>query len=366
MRKILLMALAAMMVSISAQAQRLHVVDDDGNGIPLVSVLTENGVLIGTTDLHGVLADVKGVAKVALTHVAYKPQLVTVSDLPSFEGTEGGRRVTMESIDYGLDEVVVMPKPYFYVEYYYRAFSYIEDSLRAYSAGIIPVKHEIQDNYKGNTRTIWSYGGAANKALSWNVDNLERRAEQGAKKAIPSVWEARESERFKDYYKASFEPDGNSRLLIRNPQELIGQIVYSDGFSHTTIDGAKAQIYANKANGEDRMARRREEKNYAYQFTEVYKLDEEGKVQNEGFVMNLHHWEHDTKNGKMITILYLYATDKGYVNNDEFKTRSKELNKNYAGNMSLDELAEYERDHNIPALAPEQQIAIQGLAKQTK
>ena len=355
------------MVSMSAKAQRLHVVDDDGNGIPLVSVLTENGVLIGTTDLNGVLADVKGAAKVALTHVAYKPQLVTVADIPPSGGTDGGRQITMESIDYGLDEVVVKPKPYFYVEYYYRAFSYIEDSLRVYSAGIIPVKYEIQDNYKGKTRSVWSYGGAANKALSWNVQDLEIRAEQGAKKALlPVEKAAREGEKFRDYYKASIEPDGDNRWLIKNPQEVIGQIVYSDGFSHTTVDGAKAQIYANKANGQDRMAKRREDKNYAYQYTEVYKLDEEGTVQNEGFVMNLHHWEHDTKNGKKITILYFYATDKGYMDNDEFKARSKELNKNYAGNMSLDELAEYERDHNIPALAPEQQIAIQGLAKQTK
>ena len=34
--------------------------------------MTENGIYIGTTDFDGVLADVKGVSKVALTHVAYK------------------------------------------------------------------------------------------------------------------------------------------------------------------------------------------------------------------------------------------------------------------------------------------------------
>lgn len=84
------MAAVAMMTVVSAQAQRIEVVDADGHGIPLVSVLTEDGVLIGTTNLDGVLSDVKGAAKVALTHVAYKPQLVTVADLPSFGGTEGG------------------------------------------------------------------------------------------------------------------------------------------------------------------------------------------------------------------------------------------------------------------------------------
>ena len=43
--------------------------------------MTEDGVLIGTTGMDGVLADVKGAAKVAVTHVAYKPQLVIVASL---------------------------------------------------------------------------------------------------------------------------------------------------------------------------------------------------------------------------------------------------------------------------------------------
>ena len=92
MKKILMMVAAAIMVALSAQAQKIQVVDDDGNGIPLVSVLTENGILIGTTDLNGVLADVKGASKVTLTHVAFKPQLVTIADLPSSGGMKGAEK----------------------------------------------------------------------------------------------------------------------------------------------------------------------------------------------------------------------------------------------------------------------------------
>ena len=125
------------------------------------------------------------------------------------------------------------------------------------------------------------------------------------------------------------------------------------------------QIYANKANGEAKMAKRREDKNYTYQYTEVFRLDEEGKVQPDDFVMELSHWEYDAKSGKKITIIYLYAADKGYVDQAAFKARSKELNKGRSGDMSLDELAEYERTHNIPALASEQIKAIQKLTKQT-
>ena len=49
----------------------------------------------------------------------------------------------------------------------------------------------------------------------------------------------------------------------------------------------------------------------------------------------------------------------------EFKARSKELNKGYAGDMPLEELAENERANNIPSLARTQLKAMQGLTKQT-
>ena len=173
----------------SAQAQKIQIVDNDGNAIPLVSVMTENGNYIGTTDFDGVLNDVKGAAKVALTHVAYKPQLVTVASLQN-------GRVTMEDLDYGLDE--------------------------------------------------------------------------------------------------------------------------------------------------------------------------DGQVLPENFVMEQCQLEYDKKGGdRKITVIYLYATDKGYMDKDEVKARGKEISKGRKGDMSLDELAEYERAHNIPVLSPEQQKAIRTLTKQT-
>jgi hypothetical protein len=359
MKKIVMMVTAAIMVAISAQAQKIQVVDDDGNGIPLVSVLTENGLFIGTTDMNGVLDNVNGASKVALTHVAFKPQLVSLASVQN-------GKITMESVDYGLDEVVVKPKPYLYVEYYFRAFSYIDDSLRVYTAGIIPVAHEIRNKYKGITHSVWTFGGAANKALAWNTMDLADRAEQGAKgNASPIEKAIYESERFKDYYKTSVEPDGENRWIVRNPEEVLGHIIHDDGLSITTLDGGRSQIYANKVNGEEKKAKRREETDYTYQYTEVFKLNEEGKVQNDGFVMELDHWEYNAKKGRRITILYLYATEKSYMDEAEFKARRKELNKGHAGDMSLDELAKYAQEHNIPALAPQQLDAIKALIKQT-
>ena len=367
------MAAVALMTAMDARAQKIQVVDNDGNAIPLVSVLTEDGVLIGTTGLDGVLADVKGAAKVAVTHVAYKPQLVTVAELPSHEGEGQGwgpvRRITMEDIDYGINEVVVKPKPYLYVEYYFRAFSYIEDSLRVYTAGILPVSHDIRNKYKGKVRGAWAFGGAANKALTWNTQDLEYLAEQGVKSATsPIETGLRKEKKYEEKYKTSVEPDGENRWIVRTPEGVMGQIIHDDGLSISTLDAGRMQIYAGKISNkknDEKMAQRRERLNYTYQYTEVFRLDEDGAVQRDGFVMEQDHWEHDSGKGKKITILYLYAADKGYMDEAEVKARGKEISKPYKGDMTLDELAAYERAHNIPALAPEQLKAIQTLTKQT-
>ena len=366
MKKILLMVAVAMMTAISAQAQKIQVVDDDGNAIPLVSVMTEGGVLIGTTDFNGVLADVKGAAKVAVTHVAYKPQLVTVANLPSHQvegqGLGSVRRITMEDIDYGVNEVVVKPKPYLYVEYYYRAFSYIGDSLRVYTAGILPVAHEIQDKYNGKTQGYWAFGGAANKALTWNTQSMEDNVQGWAEVA---VWPAERWLPNHKKYQTSIEPKDENHFVIKNPEEVVGHIVYSDGLSYTTLDVDRMRIYGERTNGKEKMAKIMENKDYTYRYTEVFRLDEDGQVQPENFVMGQAHIEYDKKEGRKINVSYLYAVDKGYMDKAEAKARGKEISKGRSGDMSLDELAAYERAHNIPALSPEQQKAIKSLTKQT-
>ena len=359
MKKIMTVVAVALMTAVSAKAQKIQVVDNDGNGIPLVSVLTEGGVLIGATDLDGVLADVKGAAKVSLTHVAFKPKLVSVASLK-------GGRVTMEDVDYDIAEVVVKPKPYVMTEYYFRGFSYIGDSLRAYAAGIIPVAHEIQKKYAGKTRNVWSYGGAANKALSWNVQSLKFYAERGAKDAASSIESlVREGTKFTDFYQVELEDDGENRKILKNPEGVVGHFVYDDGLYRATLDGGKMQKYANKTKGSEKKAKLMEDKNYDFQYTEVFALDDEGKVQPCNNVMQMGHWENDNSKGRSITIIYLYAVEHKYMDEDEFKARSKELNKGFVGDMPLADLQEYERINKIPALAPEQQKAIQELTKQT-
>ena len=165
MKKKLLMVVVALMATMSMVAQKMVVVDANGRGIPLVSVLTEDGNLIGTTDLNGVLADVKGAAKVAITHVAYKPQVVTVASLT-------GGRVTMEDLDYDLQEIVVVPKPYIYVEAFYRVYVYRNDSLCYFLSGIMPNAYDPQRKKREHGSYYHAYGEFSSKmgsAITWGA-----------------------------------------------------------------------------------------------------------------------------------------------------------------------------------------------------
>ena len=67
--------------------------------------------------------------------------------------------------------------------------------------------------------------------------------------------------------------------------------------------------------------------------------------------------------GRIRDIIYIYTTDHGYVEWDDFKAHSKELNHDHVGDMSLDELQTYATQHRIPELAPSQLQAIKALKK---
>lgn len=360
MKKILLMAAVAMMTAMCAQAQKIEVVDADGNGIPLVSVTTENGVYIGKTDLNGVLADVKGAQKVGLSHVAYKPQLVTIASL-----AEG--RITMEDADFGLDEIVVRPKPYILVEYYYRGFRYIGDSLRAYGAGIMPVAYDIKKHYEPKTRYVASKGIFANKAITWHGAEIANKTREIAKrntKPMTQKWVM--AKIVQETYGLSVAKDGLNRWRVENPKGMVGQIVHDGGLSYTTLDAALMQRYQDEMQGNDKLLKRRQETDYTYQHADIYRLpsEDDGDIPDLArLVMAMHHWEHNTDKGRERDIYYVYVVTHYYADEAEFKARSKELNKGHQSDMTLEELQAYESEHNIPALDATQLRAIEALKK---
>jgi hypothetical protein len=114
MKKFLLMMAVAMMTALSAQAQKIKVVDGDNNAVSYASVLSPTGEYIGITNLDGELADLKGAKTVTVTHVAFKSKEVKVG------GTD--QVITLEDADFDLGEISVAPKPLVYVQTYYRMY----------------------------------------------------------------------------------------------------------------------------------------------------------------------------------------------------------------------------------------------------
>ena len=341
MKKILLMAAIFMMTATSMNGQRIQVVDNDAHGIPLVSVLSEDGTIIGTTDLDGVLADVRGNRKVALTHVAYKPQLVTVASL-----ADG--RITMESIDYNLDEIVVKPKPYIYIETYYRIYVYRNDSLGYFASGIMPnvydpkAKKFEHGSYNQNCVEYYSSFGSS---ITWGARAQINRAGQVRAGAVIG------KKLLKDKYFVTTDESDPMHLVYSNPEGKVGQMIRNGSQAHSTFDAGSMQMYVNKVKGETKMLKKREEMGYKYRYTLIGKYDEEGNENDiTGFVMNTDHWEFANKKGPVKYIIECYATDRGYMDKNEWKAKKKELKKEHKGASALSDLSAYERQHNIPEL----------------
>lgn len=352
MKKTLLFIVFAMMATMSMNAQKIQVVDNNGHGIPFVHILTEEGNIIGTTNIDGELDDVKGAEKVLATHVAYRPQAVSVASL-------NGGRITMEEVDYDIAEIVVEPKPYIYVETYYRAYAFINDSLRFYQAGIFPnaVDHKNKKKEKGSQlNCMGDFYPSMGVSITWGSRVLEFNAGE-------IRLTANALGKITDAYHLTVKDETPGRQSYHTATEKIGTLVRSGGQSIFTIDAGKAQMYSNEVEGKNKLLEKRQEKHYDYQYTETYNCDEEGNFNAEDFVMYSHQWQWDGGKGRYKFIIETYGIDRDYMDKNEWKEKKKELKQEYKSPMSLDRLESIATSHNIPALAPTLRDAIEGLKK---
>ena len=355
MKKILFLA-AMCLLAASAAAQRLEVVDSDGNGIHLVTVLTEDGNMIGTTSLEGVIADVKGARKVLLTHVAFKSKLVDVASLQN-------GRVTMEDLDYNLAEIVVMPKPLIYVETFYRVYAYANDTLRYYLAGIMPNSYNIEKKKVKAGSYMECYGEFALSTgipITWGARAQEFEAGRIHKSGALDIMKGGKS---CDHYFVTLSDEGKGRKRVSNPEGTVGFIETEGNEVHMTLDAAKMQMYRNKRLGQDRLLKAREKREYAYEFNEIVHLDEEGNSTIADMVMSSDHWEWNGGKGRMKFIIETYVTEHAYIDDKEFKAKKKELKQTYVAKMKLDDLEAYATRHGVPGLTPTMKKAIEGLKK---
>ncbi|MBO4802545.1 MAG: carboxypeptidase regulatory-like domain-containing protein [Bacteroidaceae bacterium] len=336
MKKFFLMVVAAMMAAMNVNAQRIQVVDSDGNPIPLVTVLNEDGTMIGTTNLEGVFEDLQGVAKVTVTHVAFKSRQVNVADL-----ADG--RITMEDADYSLAEIVVKPKPFIYVETFYRAYVYREDSLVYFKCGIMPnaydpKKKKMEHGSLYQART--EYAPTMGFAVNWGSRiDLQK---PGQVRLFPTDKSMKE----KYLVEATQKGDGKE---YSNADGIVGRLVSRGNQARMTLDGGKMQMYVNRVKGQTKMLKKREEKEYEYKFTLIHNSSEDGYGLT-SFVMSTDHWEFTDKKSHVTMVVEAYATAHGYMDKAEFKDKKKEIKEEHKS-ATLESLEAYAAAHGVPALS---------------
>lgn len=352
MRNILLIAVAFLTAAIGIKAQKVQVVDDEGLGIPLATVLTEEGVMIGSTNLEGYF-DMNGAQKVVVTHVAFKPLEVSAATIKD-------GRVRMEDQDYALKEITVTPKQYIYVENYYRVYVFRNDSLCYFLTGIMPNAYDPQKKKLEHGSYYHAYAEYAPKlgvAVNWGV--RAQRLHAGL------VQTGGSSDKFlKDKYYITATEKSPNHKVFSNPKGIVGNRIISNGQSHLTLDGGKMQMYVNEAKGQTKLLQARQEKGYQYQYSLIYIGDDGKDYDVSNFVMKSDHWEYNDKKSHVKFIIETYAVDHAYINKVEWKDKKNELKQKYKNAQKLSKLDEYEKQHNIPALAPTVRQAILKLKQQ--
>lgn len=355
MKKIL-MVVAALMVAICVNAQRIRIIDKDGQPVPYVSVMTADAKFIGVTDLDGVIADVKGADTISVSHVAYKPKLYKVNDKSG--------SITLEDADFGLPEIVVKKKPYVYVQTYYRMYMYTDDmGMAYYRVGLTDNVYDLKTkklstNTRHTSKARYSVlKTAVNTIFGSKADRIShlrmKKIEDNIKKN-------------KDY---TIVQEGANKKHIKLAKGTIGYIVDENGQRRFSYDAGKIKKYdieeegnaKKKAKAEKKAARKKNEVSSDFV---LYRIDEEGNYLPEDFVM-LEHMDSYDEVKKDNTLEHtafgfqVFAIERAYVDKEDLKKLKKENKMK----LTYQNIRQFERAHKIPALAPNLQQKLNELWK---
>lgn len=346
LKKRYLVAVAAMMATICVQAQRLQTVDKDGLPVPYASVINEDGKFIGTTDLDGVIEDVKGAKVVSITHVAYQAKKVRVGQ---------GGRVALDDADFGLPEITVTKKPLVYVQTYYRMFFMSDDAdmpIYYYRAGVLDNSYERQ---KKNVSSSEDHFSACNNKLIKTVLNTLLGT---VIKRIAGLKTEKVEDRMKKRYKdigIAFSPNGPGKQRITDKYGVVGAVQDNQDkgerrYSYESRLLSKHLVMAkgNKKKMDKAEKKEERQKDRIDQDFIVYRIDEDGSYLPEDNVMSqVYTSYYDTKDNDHVNILaQVFTVERAYVTKEELK-RLKKKNKM---KMTYENLQNFERVHNIPAI----------------
>ena len=343
MKKILVMAVVAVMAAMNVSAQRIQVVDNNGQGVPYATVMTTDAALIGTTGIDGALSDVQGAKTVIITHVAYKPVTVTIDS--------DGQQVTLEDADFDLPEVVVTKKDYAYLQVYYRIVAISKDGVLFYRVGLVD---NFYNEEKDKLETSKQHFTKAKSAAMKTGGDLIMGFIVSDKATIhPETVEERLLKKYKNLG-LKIVGDGGKKSIIDN-YDTLGSITDKNDQRRITMDENLAYLHQLEAGGKTKKLDK-EKKQEAKVENAVrnsycaYRIDDSGNYRPEDFLMEQHLYSGDyEKHGHCVFIMDFFATDRGYYS----KEGMKQVKKDNKVKMTYDWAMQFERQHNIPALAPE-------------
>lgn len=352
-----LLCLAACLIAIGAKAQKIEVVDTDGNGIPYASILTPDADYIGVTNLEGILSDAKGAKDITVSHVAFKTKRVKL------DGKDV--RITLEEADFSLEEITVEPKPFIYVQTYYRLYIHNEeDGIIYYRAGLTdncydPKKKVVTAKTSHISKAkmaiikaiVGMLGSALDELSQIKAEKVEDRILKKGKLMGMTITDV-----------------APSKKRIDDKWGTLGYITddKDSGLRRFSYDFHKLFMHYMEAKGMDKelaKKKKRDEKKKNRTETDysVYQIDENGNYGPEDFVMmeDLTNYdvEEDGKTVHSINGMQVYTIERAYVTKEELKLRKKQNKMK----MTLQNIKQFEQQHNIPPLPASVQKAIDGL-----
>ena len=312
----------AMLTALTANAQRIKVTDSEGQAVPFVTILNDEGAMIGTTDIEGMSEDLQGAGMVVLTHVAFKPKNVIIKS--------DGQQVTLEDADYTMPEITVEPKPYTYLQIYYRIVMIRKDGVQYYRVGLV-------DNFYNEEK------GKQESSKRYFSKSIPRYKDQGMQ--IVSV--------------------GNGKKQISDNYGTLGSITDKEGQRRISFDSYLAALHEMEAENKTKKVEKIKKfdakaQNAVRNSYLAYSIDDSGNYRPEDFLMEQHLYSADyEKYGHCLFVMDFFATDRSYVS----KEGMKQIKQAGKAKMSYEWAQQFEHEHNIPALAPEIAAKVKGLAE---
>ena len=343
MKKLLLLAVTLMWTMV-ASAQKLEIVDKDGNAVPYASVMTVDATLVGVTGMDGTIADIGGAKTVVISHVAYQPKTVAV-------GTEG-LKVTLDDADFNLPEITVTKKDYTYLQVYYRVVIVNKDGVLYYRSGIMDNFLNEKNGKQESSKQHITMAKSGTMKVLFNLligDKIDAKAQ-----IHPEPLEVSMPEKLKIQGLRFVDASEGKKNIVDN-YGTVGSVIDRDGQRRFTIDACQISLNRLKAQGktkklEKRLQQDSEMGNRVNSSYRAYAIDESGHYRPEDYLMeqNMLTFD-DKKNGHVLIVMDFFATDRGYLSKEQVK-QTKRDNK---VKLSYDYLQQFERQHAIPALATE-------------